>query len=347
MALIEGFVHLMGGITVRKQYADSLGFLDNPGKDPKVNTLKQPNISVIHLTSVSTLVEDRDEALREHMRFKKITLANPNVIHVRRKSDIPVNTEHMGVVFGMQHAPKKLRRCSDVRKFADMGIKFMALAYKGQTEYGSGFERNGPLTAEGRNLITLFADHGISLDISHASPQTAMDALEFICSEKLPVKPVASHSGIRTVYEHPRNISSDIIGMISALDGYVGIPLMTFFICPVTNLSNFRERFIRHVSNAVTGAGIDHVGIGSDCIHRDMTMAQAKEYFARMTQMLESEKPFGEYFPDRHEEIIMEGSHFFMVVEKWLKEAFHDGKKVTKICGGNFLAYLKRTLPYK
>ncbi len=333
-------------MTVRKQYADSLGFLDGPGKDPKITALKQPNISVVHLTSVSPLVEDRNEALREHVRFKKIALANANVIHVRRKSDIPVNMGHMGVVFGMQHAPKKLRRCSDVRKFADMGVKFMALAYKGQTEYGSGFEANGPLTAEGRNLITLFADHGISLDISRASRQTAMDALKFICREKLPVKPIASHSGIRTVYEHPRNISSDIIGMICALDGYIGIPLMTFSICPVTDSSNFRKRFIRHVIGAVTNAGIDHVGIGSGCIQRNMPMTQAREHFARMTQM-KPEGIFGEYFPDVHQEIVTEGSHFFMVVEKWLQEAFHDGGKVSKICGGNFLAYLKKTLPHK
>ncbi len=326
------------------KYADSLGFLDSPG-ETKVDVLKRPSVSIVHLTSVPPLVENQYEALKEHEKFMKGVLANVNVIHVRQKIDLSVKTGCMGVVFGMQHAPKNIQRFSDVQRFADAGVTIMSLAYRGPTEYGGGFETNDPLTIRGMHLITSFAECGVSLDISHASRQTALNALEFICRERLPVKPLASHSGIREVYDHPRNLSSDILGMIRALDGYVGIPLITFFLCSERNVLNSRKEFIRHVTDAVVKVGVDHVGIGSDCIHRSMTMEQAKENFARMARMLQGDGTFGEYFPDRPEEIITEGSHFFTVVEKWLQEAFHDKGKVRKICGGNFLAYLKKVLP--
>lgn len=65
------------------------------------------------------------------------------------------------------------------------------------------------LTDLGRRLVELLNDHGIMVDISHVGPRTSLEAIQM---SRAPV--IASHSGARAVYDHPRNLSDELLDAI-------------------------------------------------------------------------------------------------------------------------------------
>ena len=65
------------------------------------------------------------------------------------------------------------------------------------------------LTNLGRRLVELLNDHGIMVDISHVGPRTSLEAIQM---SRAPV--IASHSGARAVYDHPRNLTDELLDAI-------------------------------------------------------------------------------------------------------------------------------------
>ena len=325
-------------------YADSLGFVALPGKPPLIDPQTRPKVSVVHLTSVPPMVKTFDDALAAHDAFKKTALANKDVTHVCKKSDLPVLPPFIGMLFGMQHAPEDITKASQVRELAEHGVQFMALAYEGKTRYGSGFLADGGLTEEGKRLIRWMGDCGIALDVSHANNQTAEEALRFIKSERIPIFPLASHSGAGMAFAHPRNLSDEVLYLLYDTGGYVGIPMVTFLICSPKMLEKYPSALVHHVIVARILCHKEQVGIGSDCFYGEMTMDEARGEYARMTAMLKTNGRFGEYFPDRPEVLITDGTRLMRHAEKMLAAKFPE-KEVRNLCGGNFIRYLRRVLP--
>ena len=63
---------------------------------------------------------------------------------------------------------------------------------------------HGDLTVFGRAVVRRANDVGIMVDISHAAMTTALDAIK---AWRAPV--IVSHSGVKGVYDHPRNLSDE------------------------------------------------------------------------------------------------------------------------------------------
>jgi microsomal dipeptidase-like Zn-dependent dipeptidase len=325
-------------MSVQKYYADSMAFLGLQGQPP-VNCSQ---LSLAHITSVPPFIKDADAALAVHQTFKRQALSEPNKnVHevlTRPHLDRPAS---MAMLFGMQHAPAKMTLAL-MWRFRNAGIRSMAIAYDSHTEYGCGFKGSTDrLTGNGMKLIEWMAETGIILDISHAGHMTARMALDFIRQENLPMKPMASHSGCYAVFPHPRNLPDDILERIVDLEGYVGIPALTFIIAKRNE--PYLDAVVRHLKYSI-GKGC-RTSIGSDCNHIDMTMEAAAIHFATMTKMLETEGTFGEYFPDRPPELIENGSRMFEMLEKKLLEAKMPVSTVENILGQNFRSFLARALP--
>lgn len=332
-------------------YADSMAFFGLQGRTLPLFSLvpsKRPMLSLAHLTSVpplNTYMESFDAAFVAHNIFRKQALANRGVHVVRIQDDL--NRQGMGLVFGMQHAPKHMTWLR-MQKLRSADLQIMALAYNGPTEYGHGFMSDGGLTTYGRKLIEWMAECNMILDVSHANHQTAYEALEFILQEGLPVHPMASHTGCYSVAPHRRNLKDDSIGLIAALKGYIGLLCITFFIAHKGD--DYFAAFARHVEHAMlmSGSSGAYVGVGSDCNHMDMTMSEASEHYAHMTKMLTTAGTLGEYFPDRPPELILDGSKMFQVIHEalgGLKSAPFLPHVLHTLLGVNFKRFLNRSLP--
>jgi microsomal dipeptidase-like Zn-dependent dipeptidase len=317
----------------KKYYADSLAFFALQGQPPIFELTKHPQLSLAHLTSAPPFLKDFDAALAAHKTFREQALSNPDVHEVRTAKDLEL--PGTGIVFGLQHAPEGMT-FERVRMLAREGVRFMTLAFDGASAYGGGFLSEGGLTARGRELIEWMSQCGIILDLSHANDRTARDALDFIWLKRFPVRVAATHTGCRSIFPHPRNLSDAVLWGLTYRDGYVGITAVTFFLGGQD--SSYLENVARHVAYAIRVCGGYKVGIGSDSPHIDMTMAEAEKHFGVMTKMLKTKGKFGEYFPDRPPELIEHGSRMFEVFGEVLTQS-------PEVLGGNFRDFLKRSLP--
>ena len=112
----------------------------------------------------------------------------------------------------------------------------------------------GGLTGLGRELVVELERRRILVDVAHASPATIDDVLA------LAVRPVvASHTGVRGVADHGRNLSDDHLRAIAATGGVVGIGFW-----PTASGGDGVEWIARSIAHAVAIAGADHVALGSD-----------------------------------------------------------------------------------
>ena len=112
----------------------------------------------------------------------------------------------------------------------------------------------GGLTEAGRALVRGLEARSMILDLAHASAKTIDDALAIATR---PV--VVSHTGVRATCDNARNLSDAQLRGIARTGGVIGIGFWSTAVCGES--ARAIARAIRH---AVTVAGIDHVGLGSD-----------------------------------------------------------------------------------
>jgi microsomal dipeptidase-like Zn-dependent dipeptidase len=70
---------------------------------------------------------------------------------------------------------------------------------------------------------------------------------------------VASHTGVRGIADHARNLSDEHLRAIAATGGVVGIGFW-----PTAAGGQSVDWIARSIAHAVAIAGVDHVGLGSD-----------------------------------------------------------------------------------
>ena len=100
---------------------------------------------------------------------------------------------------------------TNVKKFYDLGGRYMSLAHNGHSQLSDSNtgERDGiwlhsGLSPLGRQVIAEMNRLGIMVDISHPSKQSMMQTLELT---RAPI--IASHSGVRAICNHSRNLDDE------------------------------------------------------------------------------------------------------------------------------------------
>jgi membrane dipeptidase len=148
----------------------------------------------------------------------------------------------------------------ELRDFALRGLKMLGLTWNRGNELGQGVlaEGRGGLTAFGRKAVAECERSGILVDASHLSDE-AFDDLS-ACAER-PF--VASHSSCRAVCGNRRNLDDARIEALAGSGGLIALNLFSLFISDGPGGASL-ERILRQVDHAVSVAGIEHVGFGSD-----------------------------------------------------------------------------------
>ncbi|MDF2047795.1 membrane dipeptidase [Microbacterium sp. Kw_RZR3] len=112
------------------------------------------------------------------------------------------------------------------------------------------------LTAWGRDLVAEMNCRGMVPDGAHVGARTTLD----MC--RVSARPVVfSHSNMRAVWDHPRNITDDQARAVADTGGVVGITGVGIFLGPNTATL---DAMVRHLEYAVEVVGIRHVGVSTD-----------------------------------------------------------------------------------
>jgi membrane dipeptidase len=152
------------------------------------------------------------------------------------------------------------------RGWWDDGLRMVGLAHYGPSAYAFGTASAGPLTAAGRELLTVMDEVGMIQDMSHLTDQSFHEALDRF---RGPV--FASHSNCRALVPGDRQLSDEMIGRIIERDGVIGAVMDAWMLQPdwergvTTNeqctLANVVDQ-IDHVCQLAGNA--DHAAIGTD-----------------------------------------------------------------------------------
>ena len=108
-----------------------------------------------------------------------------------------------------------------VRVLGALGVRYLTLSHFYNDEWADSSTdtpvHNG-LTAFGKDVVRELNRQGILVDISHVSDKTFADALAV---SRAPL--IASHSSVRAISDHPRNMSDDMIRALAAKGGVIHI----------------------------------------------------------------------------------------------------------------------------
>lgn len=173
----------------------------------------------------------------------------------------------VGMVVLMEGA-EGVRKPSELEEWWSNGVRIIGPAWTG-TRFCGGTHEPGPLTEDGRALLSAMADIGMTLDISHMDELAARQALD-----EYPGAIIVSHANaasLLTGYTGNRLLKDDVIRKTIERNGIIGVMPILPFLKQGWVPTEGREGltldalFIAQIDHICQMAGDAlHVGIGTD-----------------------------------------------------------------------------------
>ncbi|HEY9283458.1 MAG TPA: dipeptidase [Pyrinomonadaceae bacterium] len=150
-------------------------------------------------------------------------------------------------------------KIENVRKYFDLGVRYMSPTWTVSTSWaGSSGDEAGAsrgLNDFGREVVREMNRLGIIVDVSHVSDKTFWDIVE---TSRKPV--IASHSAVRSIVPHHRNLTDDQIRALARTGGVVSVVFYPAFVEPGWNEAKARvdaeiAAQVNEASRGVRGTG--------------------------------------------------------------------------------------------
>ncbi len=170
----------------------------------------------------------------------------------------------VGIVPLMEGADP-IREPAEAEMWFERGVRLVGPTWAAGSRYAGGNNAPGPLTDAGRELLTVMADLGMVLDISHMADESFFEAVD-----RFEGRSVASHANPRARVPGPRHLSDEMIRRLAERDGLIGIMPINKFLRPGWKKRDAKAAVtvadvaaaVDHVCQVVGDAA--HVGLGSD-----------------------------------------------------------------------------------
>jgi membrane dipeptidase len=159
---------------------------------------------------------------------------------------------------------------SNLARFRALGARYLTLTHNGHNALGDSSNPrpdlgdrevlHGGLSDLGRAAVAELNRLGMLVDISHVSKATMLQAARLSAT---PV--VATHSCVRALCDHPRNLDDAQLDALAACGGVIQITAVSGFLRPKAKPEQVRvSDYVDHIDYAVRRIGLQHVGISSD-----------------------------------------------------------------------------------
>lgn len=158
---------------------------------------------------------------------------HPDLVAIATSPDDAYRLEKQGkraAFIGMENGYPIGKDLALVKYFYDRGIRYITLCHSGDNDIcDSSFERRNPedngLTEFGKEVVSECNRLGIMVDISHVSDKSFFDVLQVT---KAPV--IASHSSVRAICDHPRNLTDEMLKALAKNGGVIQICFVSSFV---------------------------------------------------------------------------------------------------------------------
>jgi membrane dipeptidase len=196
---------------------------------------------------------------------------------------------------GMENGQALENSLGALRAYFALGVRYMTLTHGKNNDWADSATdtpAHGGLTPFGREIVREMNRLGMLVDISHVSPDVMRQVLDV---SEAPV--IFSHSSVRALVDHLRNVPDDVLARIAKNGGVVNVTFIPPFVsaetaawgkglessifnaktnaemaqmekdyaavhgpAPAATLAQVAD----HIEHVAKIAGHDHVGIGSD-----------------------------------------------------------------------------------
>jgi membrane dipeptidase len=274
-----------------------------------------------------------EQGIEEHVRvlahFRRwLSLRSGDYLIVETVDDVERarKSGRLAVGFNLEGANGIADQLSLIQLYYDLGVRWMLMAYNLNNRVGGGCQDEDiGLTAFGREVIDEMARVGMVACCSHTGYRTALDVMAY---SKKPV--IFSHSNPRAIYDHPRNITDEMIRACADTDGVVGVNGIGIFL---GDNDNNTDTYVRHVDHVAGLVGARHVGIGLDYV---FDMGELDDYLASMKATF----PEGLGYEAGAGLRLVEPERIAEIADRLLAMNYSDDD-VKGILGGNFMRVAK------
>lgn len=140
------------------------------------------------------------------------------------------------------------------------GMRYFTITWNNSTDWAVSAQDSRTstlgLSEFGKTVIKTLDSLGVIIDISHTGIKTIQDILAIT---KNPI--IASHSGVRALRNHYRDLTDDQIKAIAASGGVIGVvfypPFLTTGTATIATVAN-------HIDYIKKLVGVDYIALGSD-----------------------------------------------------------------------------------
>ncbi len=239
------------------------------------------------LEAVQKALEITDSVRQETLRFPDdlVLATSADAIEAARRDG------RIAMLIGIEGGHMINSSLGVLRSLYDLGGRYLTLTHSRDTPWAgsSGETRNTGLSEFGRSVVAEMNRLGMMVDVSHVSDQTFWDVME---TTKAPI--IASHSSMRAIASHKRNMDDEMVRATAEGGGVVHINYYNSFLDdeyakrssewseanPNTGRdgpfgARTRARFaaigrpsldtlLDHFEHAANVGGIEAVGLGSD-----------------------------------------------------------------------------------
>ena len=183
------------------------------------------------------------------------------IMPVKTTADIKRAKEagKVGIILGFQNTAALEDRLDTLPLFKELGVGVIQITYNTQNLVGSGCweENEGGLSGFAREVISEMTRPGILVDLPHAAPKTADDAIKYSA------RPCAySHVCPTGLLDHPRNKTDEQLRTIVNKGGFVGVATYAPFM-PKGGASTLDD-CIHMFEYMINVCGEGNIGIGTD-----------------------------------------------------------------------------------
>lgn len=152
-----------------------------------------------------------------------------------------------------------------LEEFYRRGFRLISLTWNAKNCFGAPNSRDAEIMQEGltpfgREAVLRMNELGMLVDVSHLSDGGFYDVA------KISKKPfIASHSNCRTLCNHPRNLTDDMLRVLGECGGIAGVNFGPEFLCDAPgNEESKLEYMSQHIRHMIRFGGAECAAIGTD-----------------------------------------------------------------------------------
>ena len=182
-------------------------------------------------------------------------------------------------------------RIETVAALRTLGVRVMTLTWNGENEwgYGCGCDCRDGLKPFGKLAVRELERQSIVPDVSHLNEAGFWDVADTVQGPF-----IASHSVMRAVHDHPRNLTDAQFSEICRRDGLVGLN-----VCGGQLGEQTMDRWYRHLDRCLSLGGERTVAVGADLDGTDLPEAWGGIAFAAQLAEYLAQKGYTEELLDR------------------------------------------------